>query len=282
MRTLRRRIATTLALGVLLLVPTVAGCTSDSRRSGAGHGAGVPHRLGGGRRRGRRRRSPTTRQRRRLNSPRHATGCASSSADIEASPSPEDADDADAAERTIPYRATLSLASLGDWTYDGQVSLRRIQEQGETDGLAGDLESGRHPSPADARDPAVARARTADASRSTRPRGPPADGRTPGRLRRHRAAAPDRPHHRVRHAGRPARRRRRARSGAGGGGQAGRVRRRHHAARSRLRRGRQHSRWPRRRRHPGRHAHARTNRDIRPSGARLRGTRDRGGAGQRR
>ena len=30
-------------------------------------------------------------------------------------------------------RHSSSLASLGDWTYDGQVSLRRIQEQGETD-----------------------------------------------------------------------------------------------------------------------------------------------------
>ena len=45
----------------------------------------------------------------------------------EAVPSHEDADDADAAERTIPYHAVLGLASLGDWTYDGQLSVRRTR-----------------------------------------------------------------------------------------------------------------------------------------------------------
>ena len=132
MRTLRRRIATALALGVLLLVPTVAGCTSDSSdlaldtaqefltawAAGDDEAAAALT-------------DDAPAAQAQLTEARD--GLRVTAADIEASPSPEDADDADAAERTIPYRATLSLASLGDWTYDGQVSLRRIQEQGEPD-----------------------------------------------------------------------------------------------------------------------------------------------------
>jgi cell division protein FtsI/penicillin-binding protein 2 len=54
-------------------------------------------------------------------------------ADLELTPSPGDADDPDAAERTIPYRAVLTLASLGDWAYDGQLSLTRIGDEATAD-----------------------------------------------------------------------------------------------------------------------------------------------------
>jgi cell division protein FtsI/penicillin-binding protein 2 len=54
-------------------------------------------------------------------------------ADLELTPSPEDADDPDAAERTVPYRAVLTLASLGDWTYDGQLSLARTGDDPTAD-----------------------------------------------------------------------------------------------------------------------------------------------------
>jgi cell division protein FtsI/penicillin-binding protein 2 len=129
MRTLRRRIATALALVPLLAVPA---CTSDrndlalntAQEFLSAWAAGDDEAAA----------ALTDDQaaaQAQLTEVREALRI--TAADIDARPSTGDADDADAAERTIPYRAALTLASLGEWSYEGQLSLRRIQEEGQTE-----------------------------------------------------------------------------------------------------------------------------------------------------